>query len=116
MVRRRRWPTQQQEEEPSEGGHIHPLIIQVSLLISLAAALLRTQDLLYPGGTLATFAFALSVASTIMLFISYIFQAAFTDTDAYTVNRYVGYARQVGLVVMFLSLLCLYGAIPFWLY
>ena len=95
---------------------IDPGIIQISLWVSIAAALLRTQRLIYPGGPLVTLSFATSVASTIMLMISYIFQSAFADSDAYTVNRYVGPARQVGLLTLFLGILGLYGAIPFWLY
>lgn len=95
---------------------IDPGIIQISLWVSIAAALLRTQRLLYPGGQLATVSFGLSVASSIMLMISYIFQSAFADSDAYTVSRWAGTARQVGLVTLFLGILGFYGAIPFWLY
>jgi len=95
---------------------IDPAIIQISLWVSIAAALLRTQRLLYPGSLLATLAFALSVASTIMLVISYIFLSAFADSDADTVSRWAGTARQVGLVILFLGILGFYGAIPFWLY
>jgi hypothetical protein len=51
-----------------------------------------------------------------MLMISYIFQSAFADSDAYTVSRWAGTARQVGLVTLFLGILGFYGAIPFWLY
>lgn len=95
---------------------VHPGIIQVSLLMSVVAALLRTQELLYPGSQLATLAFALSVASTIMLLISYVFQATFADTDTYTLSRFVRYTRQVGLLALLLGVLSLYGAVPFWLY
>jgi hypothetical protein len=100
----------------AEGEAVHPGIIQVSFLASVVAALLRTQDLLYPGGHLATLAFSLSVASTIMLLISYVFRAAFVDTDAYTLGRFVRYTRQVGLLALFVGILSLYGSIPFWLY
>ena len=100
----------------AQQDRIDPVIIQISLWVSIAAALLRTQRLLYPGGQLATLAFALSVASTIMLMISYIFLSAFADSDAYTVGRWAGTARQVGLVILFLGILGFYGAIPFWLY
>ena len=51
-----------------------------------------------------------------MLLISYVFRAAFVDTDAYTLGRFVRYTRQVGLLALFVGILSLYGAIPFWLY
>ena len=95
---------------------IDPAIIQISLWVSIASALLRTQRLLYPGSLLVTVAFALAVASTIILMISYMFLSAFADSDAYTVGRWAGTARQVGLLTLFLGILGLFGAIPFWLY
>jgi hypothetical protein len=99
--------------EPQD--RIHPVIIQMSFWVSIASALLRTQRLLYPGGPLATLAFALSVASTIVLLISYIFQSAFAASDADTVKRWAGTSRQVGLLALFLGVLGFFGAIPFWL-
>ncbi|UCC76174.1 MAG: hypothetical protein JSW37_11745 [Anaerolineales bacterium] len=112
---RRRTSSVHRGESVVNPERVHPGMIQVSLIVNFAGALLRSQELLYPGSGLATLSFALSIASTIVLLISYIFQVVFAETDEYVVNRYVGYARRVGLLTLFLSVLSLYGAIPFWL-